>query len=259
MDDILKANRDFMKGYTVGDFDDPKKDFNSSDQKKGINPPPLQKEYDQQNVRIISLPNFDETILSEPNIMTLIKQRRSRRHYTGKPLSLGELSYLLWATQGMARVYNDGIGSIRTVPSAGARHPYETYLVINHVENLDSGVYRYLHLTHELLFLFHRPTIQEEMCKAIYNGTFVANAPVCFIWSCIPYRSEWRYKSQAHKTMLLDAGHICQNLYLAAESIGCGTCAIGGYYQQGIDELLGLDGEDEFVVYLAPVGKIKAA
>jgi len=104
----------------------------------------------------------------------------------------------------------------------------------------------------------HRPTIQEEMCKASYNETFVANAPVCFSWSCIPYRGEWRFKSKAHKSMLLDAGHICQNLYLAAESIGCGACAIGGYYQQGIDELLGLDGEDEFVVYLAPVGKIKA-
>ena len=153
MDDILKSNRDFMKGYLVADFDNQKNDFNSSDQQKGINPPPLEKEYDQQNARIISLPNFDETSLTESNILTLIKQRRSRRHFTGNPLSLGELSYLLWATQGMSRIYIEGIWSIRTVPSAGARHPYETYLVINHVENLNCGVYRYLHLTHELLFL----------------------------------------------------------------------------------------------------------
>jgi SagB-type dehydrogenase family enzyme len=79
---------------------------------------------------------------------------------------------------------------------------------------------------------------------------------VAFIWSCIPYRSEWRYNVAAHKTMLLDAGHLCQNLYLACEAVGCGTCAIGAYNQEAIDEFLGLDGEEEFVVYLAPVGKV---
>ncbi|GAJ24920.1 unnamed protein product, partial [marine sediment metagenome] len=84
---------------------------------------------------------------------------------------------------------------------------------------------------------------------------FVGDAPLVFVWSCIPYRTEWRYHISAYKAILIDAGHICQNLYLAAEAIGCGTCAIGAYDQDAMDNLLRLDGEDEFVVYLAPVGR----
>jgi len=257
MESKLRANRNFMKGYQVVDFSDPQNDFNSSDQQKGITHPPLQKEYDPHSAKTLLLPDFDETILKETNLNTLIKHRRSRRSYTPDPLTLEELSYLLWATQGVIRVYKEGIWSVRTVPSAGARHPFETYLVVHDIQNLEKGVYRYLPLTHELLFLFNRLTLQEEMCRATYNEKFIANSPVVFVWVCIPYRSEWRYKSGAHKSMLLDAGHICQNLYLAAEAIQCGTCAIAGYYQQGMDELLGIDGEDEFTVYLAPVGRIK--
>jgi SagB-type dehydrogenase family enzyme len=67
---------------------------------------------------------------------------------------------------------------------------------------------------------------------------------------------EWRYLETAHRVILLDAGHVCQNLYLACENIGAGTCAIAAYEQEAMDELLQVDGEDEFTVYLAPVGKI---
>jgi SagB-type dehydrogenase family enzyme len=125
------------------------------------------------------------------------------------------------------------------------------------VEGLAPGIYRYLALSHELLLVAQRETLRDELYAASYQEEFVADAPVCFLWSCVPYRGEWRYNTRAHKSMLLDGGHLCQNLYLAAESIGCGTCAIGGYCQQGVDRLLGLDGEDEFVVYLAPVGKVR--
>jgi SagB-type dehydrogenase family enzyme len=90
-----------------------------------------------------------------------------------------------------------------------------------------------------------------------FNQQFVAKGAVIFIWSCIPYRSEWEYYTVAHKAILLDAGHICQNLYLACESIGLGTCAIASYKQKEMDEFLNLSGEEEFVVYLAPVGKIR--
>jgi len=88
---------------------------------------------------------------------------------------------------------------------------------------------------------------------------FVGQAAACFIWSAVPYREEWRYGTQAAKGILLDAGHVCQNLYLACESIGCGTCAIAAYRQEELDRFLGLDGEDELVVYLAPVGKVEEA
>jgi len=83
----------------------------------------------------------------------------------------------------------------------------------------------------------------------------VGAAAVTFVWTAIPYRMEWRYGLAAHRVILLDAGHVCQNLYLACEAIGAGTCAAAAYDQEKIDGLLGLDGKDEFVIYLAPVGK----
>jgi len=76
-----------------------------------------------------------------------------------------------------------------------------------------------------------------------------------FIWTTIPYRMEWRYSVVSHKIIALDAGHVCQNLYLACESIGCGTCAIGAYDQEKMDRFLGVDGEEEFAIYAAPVGR----
>ncbi|MDP8241197.1 MAG: SagB/ThcOx family dehydrogenase [Candidatus Hatepunaea meridiana] len=246
-----------MKGYSVEDFDNPDNDFNSSDQQKGISPPPLQKENMRSDALIIPLPEFSETILSESNIMHVIKRRRSRRRYKETPLSMQEISYLLWATQGVEGADQNREWMIRTVPSAGARHPYETYLIVNWVDDLEKSVYRYLPLTHELLFMSKKSDTREKVYFASYKEDFVADAPVCFVWSCIPYRGEWRYNSKAHKSMLLDAGHICQSLYLSAESINCGTCAIGGYHQQGFDNLLDLDGVDEFTVYLAAVGKVK--
>jgi SagB-type dehydrogenase family enzyme len=91
----------------------------------------------------------------------------------------------------------------------------------------------------------------------VLGQTFVGEAPVVFLWSCFPYRGEWRYHVAAHKIMLLDAGHLCQNLYLACEAMGCGTCAVAAYDQRLADRLVGVDGADEFVVYLAPVGRAR--
>jgi len=255
MDKIIRSNRDFMRGYSVEDFNDPANDFNSSDQQKGVKPPPLQKGDNERHRPKVSLPEFNESILKESNILQLMRGRRSRRRFSEMPLSLRELSYLLWATQGVSQVDENRVWALRTVPSAGCRHPYETYLIVNRVHDLDNGVYLYLPLTHQVVPVSCELDLRSRVYQASYKEEFVADAPVCFVWSCIPYRGEWRYNSKSHKSMLLDAGHICQNLYLASESIGCGTCAVGGYYQSGFDDLLGLDGENEFVVYLAAVGK----
>lgn len=144
---------------------------------------------------------------------------------------------------------------MRTVPSGGARHPFETYLAVFNVEGLDAGMYRYEPFEHELIYLFDVESMSEKISDATLGQKFVGLGAVTFIWSCIPYRSEWRYHIASHKTMLLDAGHICQNLYIACETVGCGTCGIAAYDQKKIDSLIQVDGEDEFVVYLAPVGK----
>ena len=102
-------------------------------------------------------------------------------------------------------------------------------------------------------------TLKTVDVARLSNGQiFVGQAAVAFIWSVIPYRTEWRYAGVSHKAVAIDSGHLCQNLYLACEGIGAGTCAIGAYDQAKMDALIGVDGEDEFVIYMAPVGKIQA-
>jgi SagB-type dehydrogenase family enzyme len=94
-----------------------------------------------------------------------------------------------------------------------------------------------------------------DLKKALYDQLYEGTA-VCFIWTAVPYRMEWRYSTLSPKLIALDAGHVCQNLYLACEAIGAGTCAIGAYDQRAIDAFLRVDGVDEFAVYMAPVGKV---
>jgi len=224
-----------------------------ADQDRGI-PAPPQRPYDE-SADVIDLPQPDRSILKKTHILDVIRDRESRRTFTGESLSLSELAYLLWATQGVRLIAPGGWGSARTVPSGGARHPYETYLAVNRVDGLAPGVYRYVPYEHRLVSLFPGQARSDEVTGLACGLSYVGQAAVCFLWVALPYRSEWRYGLGARRDVLIEAGHICQNLYLACESLGCGTCAIlsGG---PAIDAALGLDGEDEMIVYTAPVGRI---
>lgn len=227
-----------------------------SDQAKNVPYPLLQKPIPEGSAPLIDLPDPEEFLLKDVNFTDLLKNRQSWRKFTQDALSLGELSYLLFATQGLLAEVGDGYASRRTVPSAGARHPYETYLAVNRVEGLQPGTYRYLPFSHQLLLLEETDQLPGLLTEANLGQKFVGNAALTFAWSCIPYRAEWRYMDHAHKNMLLDAGHICQNLYLAVTALGLGTCAVGAYDQAAMDAIFELDGADEYTVYLAPVGKI---
>ena len=245
-----EKNRQFMKS----DFAESV--HQRSDQAKKVPYPLRQKPLPAGEVQLIDLPDPDAGILQNSSLDQLLRDRQSWRKYTNESLSLAELSYLLFSTQGVVAEVGKGYASRRTVPSAGARHPYETYLAVNRVEGLEPGLYRYLPFSHQLFLLETSDQLPGLLTEANLDQKFVGNAAVTFAWSCIPYRAEWRYMDHAHKNMLLDAGHICQNLYLAVTALGLGTCAIGAYDQEAMDTLLSLDGTDEYVVYLAPVGKI---
>jgi SagB-type dehydrogenase family enzyme len=245
-----QENRNFMKS----DFGESVHQV--SDQAKNVPYPALQKPLPDGNKILIDLPDPDGDQIVKPDFHRLLVERQSRRKFTAEELSLAEISYLLWSTQGLIVELGEGYASRRPVPSAGARHPFETYLAVNRVEGLDPGIYRYLPFGHRLYLIGPAENLPGLLTEANLGQKFVGNAPVVFAWSCIPYRAEWRYMGHAHKNMLLDAGHICQNLYLAAEALGLGTCAVGAYDQAAMDAILELDGEDEYTVYLAPVGKI---
>ncbi|HNW45009.1 MAG TPA: SagB/ThcOx family dehydrogenase [Elusimicrobiales bacterium] len=223
------------------------------DQARGLPRGPLQKPYPEGDAGV-ELPKPDRAVLKKPDIFACLADRASRRSFAAAPLTLAELSYLLWATQGVRKVTTSGI-TLRTVPSGGAMHPFETYLAVYNVTGLEPGLYRYQPLDHRLARLPAPEDLPGKVLKASRNKPFMANCAAAFIWSAVPYRTEWRYTLEAKRLILQDSGHMCQNLYLACESIGCGTCAVGAYDQQLADGLLGLDGRDEFVIYMAPVGR----
>ena len=230
-----------------------------SDQNRGVPVPEPQKGCPAE-ATVISLPDPDDEVALGGSVREAIGGRCSRRAYSPEALSAAELSYLLWATQGVKRLAGNRV--YRTTPSAGARQALDTYLYIDRVEGIDSGLYRYLPLHHSLCpvpYTSDDPsgTLDGTLAGALDDGLHgqLWNCAVLFIWVAVPYRMEWRYSVVAHKLILLDAGHVCQNLYIACESAGCGTCAIGAYDQKQMDRILGLDGENELVVYAAPVGK----
>ncbi len=230
-----------------------------SDQQKGIPAPPVEKPIDA-GARLIPLVPEDRLPQGQMPLRDAIRKRESRRAFSSDALSLEELSFLLWATQGIRKIDPAGVRTMRNVPSGGCRHPFETYLWIRNVESLSRGIYRYLPLEHALVAVDAPGSDpRASLAKVCYEQAFVDNAAVTFIWTAIPYRTEWRYGTDSLKDILLSCGHICQNLYLACESIGAGTCAIVAYDQDALDAFLGVDGKDEIPVYVAPVGKPKAS
>lgn len=228
-----------------------------TDKAKGLPKPQAVKPYDSSSM-IIDLPEVNEDIVKRQNIYGCIKERRSTRLYSEESLTFEELSYLLWATQGITGTNKGGL-MLRTVPCSGATHTFETYLLIMRIEGIPQGVYRYLPVEHKLLFMYELSEMDNKIDAITLDQPFVPNfakrAAVVFAWSTTPYRSEWKYDISAHKKILIDVGHVCQNLYLASESLDAGACAIGIYDQKLIDEVLGLDGDEEFVLYLGAVGK----
>ena len=230
-------------------------DFSQTDQHQGVEPPPLEKPFPTDARRLDLPPVGQWEGVKTVDLATAITDRQSRRSFKSEPLTLDELSFLLWATQGVREQHDRGT-VLRTVPSAGNRHALETYLAVLRVGDLEPGFYRYIPLEHQLLHLFHEEQMSRKLTEATLGQAFVGRAAVVFIWTTIPYRMEWRYGLAAHKVIALDAGHVCQNLYLACEAIGAGTCAVAAYHQQLMDRLVRVDGQDEFVIYLAPVGKV---
>lgn len=231
-------------------------DFWETPQSEGVDPPPPQKPV-LSGQKILKLPDREAWSIPACDLQTAIASRKSHRRFSAEPLTLDELSFLLWATQGVRAVAHEA-AILRTVPSAGCRHPFETYLAVLKVENLDIGIYRYLPLDHALVFVRAVDNLPAHLTAAARGQSFTGQAAVTFIWTVVPSRTEWRYAEASYKVIALDAGHVCQNLYLACEAIGAGTCAIAAYNQILADDLLKVDGDEESTIYLAPVGKTLA-
>jgi SagB-type dehydrogenase family enzyme len=220
-----------------------------SDQGAGVPRPPMEEPV-PAGAAVIKLPAPHPEEFRGVDLTDALLNRRSRRSFRDQPLSLAALSFLLFVTQGVQS--STAKNSKRPVPSAGARHPFETYVAAMAIDGLPPALYRYLPFSHSLCRLRASEDLRAEAEAAILGQGW--GAPVIFFWTAIPYRTEWRYEIASAKLIALDAGHLCQNLYLACEAVGAGTCAIGAYDQALCDVFLGVDGRNELTVYVAPVG-----
>lgn len=253
--DLIEQGRRFTMGYRL---DDPYNEEFESDQERKLPQPPLVKAPMRPANAVIDLPmEFDG--LTTANLTEILLARKSNRVYTQEPISMLQLSYLLWATQGIKDIRGKSYATIRTVPCGGARHQFETYLMVRHVEGLQPGAYHYLPMGHKLEFLYPVADLEQTVSETMCEQNWAAKASVVFYWSMVPYRAEWRYGIYAHRVAMMDVGHVGENLYLAATALGLGTCAIGAFQHELCCRLFGLDGKEEYIVYAAPVGTIREA
>jgi SagB-type dehydrogenase family enzyme len=180
-----------------------------------------------------------------------IRERRSIRTFSQKPLTMEQLSYLLWASTGIQ--WRENAYEFRTAPSAGALYPIETYVIANRVSGYDKALYHYSIKQH-LLEKLQRGYFSTPMAHAALEQEMFLSAAVIFVWTAIFERSKWKYRQRAYRYVYLDAGHIAQNLALSAVSIGLGSCQVGAFYDDEVNRIVGIDGEEESALYLSVVG-----
>lgn len=181
-----------------------------------------------------------------------ILERRSRRRFTSEPLPLAQLSHLLRCSVGIT----DRDRGLRAAPSAGATFPLEVYPVINAVEGMAPGVYRYLVEGHALE-LVRAGDFRSQMSGAALGEQMMRSASVVLALAAVFQRTELHYGQRAQRYIHFEAGHAAQNVYLVATSLGLGSCAVGAFYDDEFNAVLGLDGRQESVLYIMVVGKLQ--
>jgi SagB-type dehydrogenase family enzyme len=185
----------------------------------------------------------------------ILSKRRSERDFLPKPVAAHQVSQLLWAAQGITA---EQFGyKFRTVPSAGALYPVETYLVINHVEGIPQGVYHYS-VTEHCLEQVKEGDCRVTIARAALDQRIGYDANLVFAWTAVLERCKWKYKQRAFRYIYLDAGHIAQTVALAAVALELGSCQIAALYDEEVNDLLGVDGNEETAIYLTVVGHPKS-
>jgi len=215
-----------------------------------ISKPDIYKRYSSVTRVKLLPPSFDQVI----SIWEVMKGRRSVREFGEEPMSSVDLSQLLWASQGITQELQ-GI-ELRTVPSAGALYPLETYLIVNAVSEIEKGIYHYAVETHELEQL-KLGDYRTPIARAALDQEAAYFASVVFVWTAIFERSRWKYKQRAYRYIYMDAGHSAQNVALGAVALGLSSCQIGALYDDEANVLLGVDGINESTIYMTAVGRKK--
>ena len=197
----------------------------------------------------------EDVVLPEPkrvgsvSIEEAIESRRSVRTFEKKPVTIEELSQILWAGQGEINEAGK-----RTAPSAGATYPIELYVVVTNVNGLKQGIYYYNYEANSLKIL-KKGKFARQIRKAALDQESVENASLNIIVSAQFSRTESRYGSRAKRYVFMECGHVGQNIQLQATAIGLGSVIVGAFRDDEIKEAIGIK---EDVLYVIPVGRYKS-
>jgi SagB-type dehydrogenase family enzyme len=213
---------------------------------------------------LITLPDFEGTVTND-SYSNLLDTRRSLRTYNADvPMTGKQLAFILYSAFGVQGLRGrDNEGSIRPAPSGGARHAFELYIAVQNVEGLEPGVYRYAPMSNvgskvvAVEYLGPVESHKETIEGALAKQKWATDAAVVFFVTCLPYKAEWRYGEMAHRVILIDLGHMGQNIMLSSVALGLGSCCMAAFDQKAADALLKVDGNDEFTVYAIAAGKGK--
>ena len=247
----IRDGRDFVARW---EYDDAEFEGYETDQELKKKQPPLAKA--PMTDCVMDLPKDFSCLSIDNDFLHIINSRESHRVYTGETMTLEELSYLLWCTQGVKEIRGKSYATLRTVPCGGARHEFECYFAVRNVDGLEPGLYHYLPMHHQIEYLGTVEDLDVWIKESLCGQAWAATANVVFYYSAVFYRAEWRYGISTHRVLLIDAGHITENMYLAATSIGLGGCAIGAVEGKCVDDAFGLDGVEEASFLAMPVGKV---
>jgi len=237
-----------------------------SDQKKGV-PHPAHAKLIDENLHkdsLIELPPFDDVVACDSYRELLDTRRSKRAYFKDETLSQAQLAFMLWSAIGIQefRGANDA-ASLRPSPSGGARHPFNLYVTVRAVEGLEPGLYLYLPLENvgkkraSIVRVGDIDNYPETITQMMAGQKWASRAPAIIVATCDAYRAEWRYSTASHRVILIDLGHMGQNLMLSATSMGLGSCCMAAYDQEKCDQVLGVDGVDEYTVYAVSVGKAR--
>jgi len=174
--------------------------------------------------------------------------RRSVREYSNAPLTISDLSQLLWAAQGIT-----GADGYRTAPSAGALYPLETYVVAGRVEDLPSGIYKYDPRAHEVRTVAAGDK-RSELSRAALDQDFIMEAPASLVFSAVYERTTWKYGERGKRYVHMEVGHAAQNVYLQCAALNLGTVVVGAFHDDGVRKLMQMPAKEE-PLYIMPVGR----
>jgi SagB-type dehydrogenase family enzyme len=176
-----------------------------------------------------------------------LRERQSVREYSGDPVTLAELSQLLWAAQGVTHSRGR-----RTAPSAGALYPLELYVVAGRVDGLEKGLYRYRIGDHDLLEV-SREDLQGELTAAALGQECIADAAAVIVVAGVVERSAVKYGERALRYVHMEVGAVAENIYLQATALGLGTVYVGAFRDAQVKRVLRMPEEDPFAIL--PVGR----